>query len=164
MAVEGMHRVPDCGKLAQSAMRLFVVSRSVVLMRWLRETDVHVSPARMAYVLPWHAAGVLVLPRLFVVFDVVVVAAVATHCSVVARGVTWMLVPHDPVRLEKPRATSVLETSGISSCVLIMEIAHELHIRPCAGAAVLNWLLGSIPASFPSTELHRLPDLRLSGL
>lgn len=43
VAADGMHSVPDVGKLLQLAGRLFAMKSCVVLMRWPRATDEHVS-------------------------------------------------------------------------------------------------------------------------
>lgn len=89
------------------------------------------------------------------VLVVLVLVAETTHCVAVPGAATLKVVTlHDDVRAEKPWDSSVLEASGISSCVLIMDSAHPSHMAFDAGFAVLIWLAGLMPASFAITELH----------
>lgn len=68
-----------------------------------------------------------------------------THLVAVPGAVTVKVVAlQDDVRAEKPWDNSVLETSGISSCVLIMDRAQPSHMALDTGAAVLVGFEGCV--------------------
>lgn len=87
-------------------------------------------------------------------------AAVVTHGGLAdGRAETDTMVWQDEATELRPLARSAFDAKGISSCVLIAESAHSLHMMFGSADAVLCWFSGLMPASFPRTRLHLSPAL-----